>query len=61
MTLKSTLNTTDKEFLLSIGVEPYDPEHFLEAEKERTRTRVLQAVAFLQLAAMVGVIIWTSV
>jgi hypothetical protein len=55
------LNTTDREFLLSIGVQPYDPEHFCEAERERVRTRVLQAIALLQLGAMIGVIIWTSV
>jgi hypothetical protein len=52
-------HTTDKEFLLSIGVKPYDPEFFMEGEKERIRTRVLQAVAILQLAAMAGIVIWT--
>lgn len=55
------LHTTDREFLQSIGVQAYDPERFFEFEKERIRTRVLQAVAVLQLAAMVGVIIWTSI
>lgn len=52
-------HTTDKEFLLSIGVKPYDPEFFMEIEKERVRTRILQAVAILQLAAMAGIVIWT--
>ncbi len=53
--------TTDKEFLLSIGVEPYDPEQFVQEEKDRVRTMVVQVVAILQLAAIVAGLVWTSI
>lgn len=54
-------HTTDKDFLLSIGVQPYDAELFWEEEaKDRVRTRVVQAIAFLQMAAIVAALVWTS-
>ncbi len=53
------LYTTDKEFLLSMGVEPYDPEQFAAMENDRFRTRIVQTIAVLQLVAIVGGLAWT--
>jgi hypothetical protein len=54
------LYTSDKEFLESIGVAPYDAELFRQSENERVRTLVLRGIAALQLAGVIAALVWTS-
>ncbi|HZL56170.1 MAG TPA: hypothetical protein VFC21_03770 [Bryobacteraceae bacterium] len=53
-------NTTDHDFLLSIGVEPYEPDIFKTEWRTRRRDRLIQAVAVVQLLAIAAALAWTS-
>jgi hypothetical protein len=54
-----TLNATDKEFLQSIGVVPYDPEMFRESENEGVRTWIIRGIAILQMTGIITALVWT--
>jgi len=54
------IRNSDREFLVAIGVVPYEPERLHEELQTRVRDRVIQAIACLQLLALVGALVWTS-
>jgi hypothetical protein len=54
------IRNTDREFLLALGVEPYEPERLYEAMRSRGRDRFIQAMAVVQLVGLVAALIWTS-
>ena len=43
-----------------MGVEPYEPERLYIELRSRNRDRFIQAIAVLQLLALVGALVWTS-
>lgn len=53
--------TSDREFLLAAGIEPYEPEEFVCEQSEGFRDNVIKTIAILQFAAIVGSLIWMSV
>jgi hypothetical protein len=53
--------TTDRDFLISIGVQPYEPDLFEGEVRTRRRDRFIQALAILQLLALGAALVWTSI
>lgn len=53
--------TSDKEFLLAAGIEPYEPEEFLCQRGECLRDNVIKTIAVLQFVAIIASLIWMSV
>jgi hypothetical protein len=51
---------SDREFLIRLGITPYDPHIFSLDLRERGKTRFLQAVAILQMIAIGALLVWTS-
>jgi hypothetical protein len=54
------IRNTDRDFLLAMGVEPYEPEHLFSELRSRSRDRFIQAIAILQLLALAAALVWTS-
>ncbi len=54
------IRNTDRDFLLAMGVEPYEPERLYNQLRWRNRDRLTQAMADLQLLALVAALVWTS-
>jgi len=54
------IRNTDRDFLLAMGVEPYEPDRLFDELRSRARDRMIQAIAVLQLVALVGALAWTS-
>jgi hypothetical protein len=53
--------TSDKDFLLAAGIEPYEPEAFICHERyEEVRDNVIKTIAILQFLAIVSSLIWMS-
>lgn len=53
--------TSDKEFLLAAGIEPYEPEEFICERSEGLRDNLIKTIAILQFVAIVTSLIWMSV
>ncbi len=54
------IRNTDRDFLLAMGVEPYEPEALYIQLRSRSRDRFIQALAVLQLLALAAALVWTS-
>ena len=52
--------TSDKEFLLAAGIEPYEPEQFICERGEAFRDNLIKAIAILQFVAIAASLIWLS-
>jgi hypothetical protein len=53
------IRNRDRDFLLAMGVEPYEPERLHSQLRSRNRDRLIQAIAVLQLLALVAALVWT--
>jgi hypothetical protein len=54
------IRNTDRDFLLAMGVEPYEPERLHSEVRSQGRDRFIQAIAVLQLLALLAALVWTS-
>ena len=52
--------TTDREFLLAAGIEPYEPDEFEFARSGDVREKVIKTIAIVQFVAIVISLIWMS-
>jgi hypothetical protein len=53
------IGETDEDFLVSLGISPYNVMAYELELRERVRTRVLRVIALLQAAGILGALYWT--
>ena len=54
------VRNTDRDFLLSIGVQPYEPDLFDPQPPPDLRDRFIQAIAILQMIVIAAALVYTS-
>jgi hypothetical protein len=57
--LSRAIGETDEEFLVSLGISPYNVMAYEMEIRERVRTRVLRVIALLQAAGILAALYWT--
>jgi hypothetical protein len=57
--LSRAIGETDAEFLVSLGISPYNVMAYELEIRERVRTRILRVIALLQAAGILGALYWT--
>jgi hypothetical protein len=57
--LSRAIGETDAEFLVSLGISPYNVMAYEMEIRERVRTRILRVIALLQAAGILGALYWT--
>jgi len=57
--LSRAIGETDAEFLVSLGISPYNVVAYEMEVRERVRTRILRVIALLQAAGILGALYWT--
>jgi hypothetical protein len=57
--LSRAIGETDDEFLISLGISPYNATAYELEIHERMRTRVLRVIALLQAAGILAALYWT--
>jgi hypothetical protein len=49
---------SDREFLLAVGVEPYEPELFVGERSFKKRDALIRAIAIFQFIAIGAALLW---
>jgi hypothetical protein len=57
--LARAVGETDDEFLVSLGISPYNVTAYEVDIRERVRTRVLRVIAICQAAGILAALYWT--